>query len=289
MLAINEANRNKKFTIPIHLALGHEAIAVALTAAKQPADNLLLSHRNIHYNIANQRDTRKIYDEYALQPEGQSGGRHGSMNLTNPDKGLIYTSSILGNNLCVASGVAMGSKVKEDGGVTFVVTGDGAMEEGAFYESCLMMKSMQVPLVLIIENNGWSMYTQIHERRCSIDIQKFAESLGIPYSSLQGNDVVDYKEKLAEIRKTAQDECSPQIVEVGLYTLGDFWTEDKPEAPSRLINYHHGVAPKINIAEWPELEGNVNDPVHILGNRFDKNALTTSASTIYQQITEVLQ
>ena len=266
-----------------------KAIAVAVAQTKKPGDNLLLSHRNIHYNIAHQPDSQKVYSEYALTEQGQGQGRFGSMNLVNPDQGLIYTSSILGNNLCVASGVAMGSSARGEDAVTYVVTGDGAMEEGAFYESCLMMKSMNVPVVLIVENNGWSMYTQIHERRCEIDVEKYGEALGIPYAKLQGNDVVQYAEKLTEIRQHALDNKTPYIVEVNIYTLGDFWTENKPNAPSRLINYHHGVAPKISNVRWPELEENNNDPIHVLCNRFSKEELQISANKMHQELSGVFQ
>ena len=91
----------------------------------------------MHYNVANQPDAQKIFDEYDLQDSGLGQGKYGSMNLIHPEQGLVYTSSILGNNLCVASGIAKANQILEkkngtDPSVTIVVTGDGAMEEGAF-------------------------------------------------------------------------------------------------------------------------------------------------------------
>jgi TPP-dependent pyruvate/acetoin dehydrogenase alpha subunit len=289
MLAVNEANRSGNFTIPIHLALGHEAVAAGLTSAKQEGDCLVLSHRNIHYNVASQPNPGKTIAEYGLLEEGQSRGKHGSMNLTNPDAGLVYTSSILGNNLCVAAGIAMGNKTNGENSVTFVVTGDGAMEEGAFYESVLMMKSLGLPVVVVIENNGWSMYTQIHERRCGIDLEKMGAALDIPYTRLSGNDVVDYTERLEEVRKQTIEQSGPSFVEVDIHTLGDFWTEEKPGAPSRLINYHHGVAPKIGSEVWPELEDNENDPVHVLKSRFPRERLEAAATSLHSAVAGAIQ
>ena len=93
--------------MPIHLALGHEAIAVAVSAVMTGRDKLLLSHRNIAYNLARAGTLRPLLDEYLLKPTGLAGGRFGSMNLLNPSRGVVYTSSILANQFPVAVGVAM--------------------------------------------------------------------------------------------------------------------------------------------------------------------------------------
>ena len=130
---INEMYKQKQFRIPIHLAMGHEALAAALAAALGPGDRLLPSHRNLHYNLARGASLPAIVDEFLLRPSGLGGGRFGSMNLVNPAAGIVYTSSILGNNLGVAAGVCLAKKLRGDG-LAAVVTGDGAMEEGTFYE-----------------------------------------------------------------------------------------------------------------------------------------------------------
>ena len=268
MLAINDNIRHKRFQIPIHLGLGHEAIAVAVSQSKHLRDCLVLSHRNMHYNVANQPDPKRIFDEYDLQHSGMGSGKYGSMNLIHPQKGLVYTSSILGNNLCVAAGIAKANHILEqqnqtEPSVTIVVTGDGAMEEGAFYESLLMAKTSKVPMIVIVENNGWSMYTQIHERRFPIDVQGLATSMNIPYHQFAGNDVVAYANQFSQCRSEALEKQTPVVVEVMIHTLGDYWTEDKPDAPSRIINYHHGLAPMIEQIHNVVVEKGESDAVYV--------------------------
>ena len=192
-------------------------------------------------------------------------GQYGSMNLIQPDNGVVYTSSILGNNLCVASGVAKANQVTETilgvpQTATFVVTGDGAMEEGAFYESLLMARTCKVPMVIIVENNGWSMYTQIHERRFPIDLKKFGDALDVPTFQLHGNDVFEYIDQLSEIRTLAIEQQTPVIVEVLLHTLGDYWVEDPKR---RNINYHHGLAPKITDTSSSIIVQDETDPLYV--------------------------
>src|SRR3989344_9056191 len=111
-IIINEKIKNNEFKIPIHLAMGHEAIAIAVDSIMTESDQLVLSHRNIHYNLARAKNLKSEIDEYLLKKEGLAEGQLGSMNLANEKKGIMYTSSILGNNLPVATGLALGKKVK---------------------------------------------------------------------------------------------------------------------------------------------------------------------------------
>ena len=137
-----------QFKVPIHLALGHEAVAVAVGTIMGKGDKLILSHRNLAYHLARQSLLKEIWNEYLLEPTGLNAGKSGSMNLANPSKGIIYTSSILGNNFPVATGVAMAEKMLSTKNVTIVLGGDGSIEEGAFYESLLFLKSNNLYLHL---------------------------------------------------------------------------------------------------------------------------------------------
>src|ERR1035438_10052165 len=152
---VNQGNKAKQFKAPVHLALGHEAIAVAVAAVLKDGDWLLCTHRNIHYNMARNPGLRKKIDEYQGKASGEAGGQLGCMNLYNEAAGILYTSSILGNQMGVTAGVALGYRVRKRGGVVAVVIGDGAIEEGIFYESMLMMKTFRCAALIIVENNHW--------------------------------------------------------------------------------------------------------------------------------------
>jgi TPP-dependent pyruvate/acetoin dehydrogenase alpha subunit len=104
--------------------------------------------------------------------------------------------------------------------VTVVVTGDGAMEEGAFYETLLMMRSLRCSALVIVENNGWSLATSITERRCAIDLAALAGGIGAPFQRLTGNVALLYLSQLQQLRQQALAEATPVVVEVDLKTLG---------------------------------------------------------------------
>lgn len=279
-MIVNERYKRGDFKIPIHLAFGHEAIAVAVDAIMRKNDKLVLSHRNIHYNLARSRRLKKELQEYYLSKNGLAQGRSGSMNLANSGKNIVYASSILGNNFAVGSGLAFGEKINNSAGVVIIVTGDGAMEEGSFYECLLFLKSNNLPTLIIIENNQWSLATKINERRSAINIKKMAESLGAGFIKLKGNDPFRYIDNLKNMREWALMNKTVVCVEVELTTLGGWYMKTKENPKGRFINYHAGPAPEINISNGPIITKSAKDPVYVLKKYFDENTLTTCAAKL---------
>jgi TPP-dependent pyruvate/acetoin dehydrogenase alpha subunit len=265
---INEEYKAGKFKIPVHLSFGHEAIAVAVNNLMEKGDKLILSHRNMAYNLARAENVRSILDEYLLKNEGMAGGRLGSMNLVNTSRDVIYSSSILGNNFSVSAGIAMSEKLKSSNNVTFVLGGDGSMEEGSFYESLVLMKSIGLSVIVVIENNEWSLGTHINERRKCIDLAKLTDSLGLKYIRFEGNDIDSYIKMLTVVRKECIQNCEPICIEVILKTLGDRCDPPSAEYPEgKYINYHAGPSSTVDLNS--ELFGAIlqessNDPIFVL-------------------------
>lgn len=259
-LGINKLLSNNDFLVPVHLALGHEAIAISVAEAMSASDLILLNHRNLHYQLALGATLTELVDEYKLKFSGLSQGRQGSMNLTAPKNKNIYTSNILGNNLGVALGVAQSLKMQNPESVAWVVSGDGAIEEGSFYETLLCSSSWRLPLVIVVENNRWSLGTEVSSRRIEIDLERLAQSLDVGYVNLAGNRLDDYIPKLNRVRDLAKS-GRPFVVEVELESLGGYFVEEA--TGRRYINYHAGSA-KID-GEGPLiLEDNI-DPLFANG------------------------
>lgn len=261
-IEINKKISLDQFPVPIHLALGHEAVAVAVAASKRAEDQVLLSHRNVHYQLAFGATKEAIESEYSLNEAGVAGGILGSMNMMNPSVGNCYTSNILGNNLAVALGLGLAKKITGDAGIIWVVTGDGAIEEGAFYESLLIASSLKLPIIYLVENNGWSLATTIEARRIAINLEQLVNSLSGSYHFLQGNDPDQYQRKLSLVRDEVLKNPIPHLVEVELSSLGGYFTESAT-GESRYINYHAGLA---HVREQQDdiLEENTSDPLFVV-------------------------
>ena len=287
-MLINEKYKEGKFKIPIHLSFGHEAIAVALSHTLEKKDKLLLSHRNMAYNLARVSKLRPVIDEYLLLETGLAKGRLGSMNLMNNEGNIIYSSSILANNFSVAAGVAMAEKLKSSPSVTFVLGGDGSMEEGSFYESLVMIKSLGLSVVVIIENNEWSLGTHISERRIHIDVEKLTSSLGIEFVRLEGNDTGKYLDALKSLRNLSLADKKPICVEVVLKTLGDRRNPPSPEYPDgKYINYHAGPTHTVNLfEEKPDiiLCSNSFDPLFVTSEQVDMKFIIELADILLNEL-----
>ncbi|MBF0570603.1 MAG: hypothetical protein HQL12_01905 [Candidatus Omnitrophica bacterium] len=283
-ILVNDRYKKGDFKVPIHLALGHEAIAVAVSAIMEGKDQLVLTHRNIHYNLARAGSLKGELDEYYLKPQGLARGLLGSMNLDNDNRGVVYSSSILGNNLPVAAGLSLGNKVKSQESIVIVVTGDGAIEEGSFYESLVFLKSNGLSELIIIENNQWSLATRIEERRCPIDLAKFADSLGVRYEIFSSNNPFEYISKLADYRQWSLSNKAPVCVEVQLTTLGHWRMKTDGYPEGKFINYHAGPAPDVDSQKDYIFTSTKEDVVFVLREHFKKEEIEAMADRILSQL-----
>jgi len=270
-LVMNEHLKQAHFKIPIHVAIGHEAIAVAVHTMMESDDQLVLTHRNMAYHLARAGALGPIADEYQLLPAGAAGGTLGSMNLTNPSRGVIYSSSILGNNISVACGLALGQQVLKRHGVVIVLTGDGGMEEGPFYEGLVFAQSHRLRLLFVIENNNCSMSSTIEQRRCPIEVESLCTAVRMPYHSLTGNDVFAYAEALRALRSSVAQGEAPACLEVRLAA----------------INQHAGPTPgwptdpkHISLERGLVVEETSNDPVFVLQQRVGEEPMAVFSQQV---------
>lgn len=253
---LNEMLKKKQFKVPIHLGFGHEAVAVAMDRSMGSDDKLCLSHRNVAYNLARTKSLDAILGHYKLSSPSTTGALMGSMNLATEGTGIAYTSSILGNNLAVAAGIAMHRSLVHKPGVIFVVTGDGAMEEGIFWEVLIFSRSHKLPLVVVVENNDFSMSSTISQRRSSIDLAHVCAGVGFQYIKAAGAVFREAKDALSAARESAVA-GAPACVELNLTTFCQHAgpTPGWPDDPLRIA-----------IEDGLLVEDTPRDPLHHIRN-----------------------
>ncbi|MDC0863361.1 thiamine pyrophosphate-dependent enzyme [Candidatus Pelagibacter sp.] len=253
---VNELMKKKKLKIPPHMAFGHEANAIGLKSVFKKNDSLVLTHRNIAFNIGfDLKNFRKFLHEFNLKKSGINNGKNGSMNIINPKKGIKYTSSILGNNFSIGVGISIYNKIiDKNRNFTYIVTGDGAMEEGTFSEVLIISKKFETNLLIIVENNDFAMASTIKQRRKNISLKKLVNSYGGQYLKLDSRNVIDYHDKLKKFKLKINKKGGPGVVEV-------FTT---------MFNRHAGATPgwpedpiKINLSNGLEIKSNNKDPVFV--------------------------
>ncbi len=236
---LNNKMLKKNFYVPIHLALGHEFVSSLVKVFFKKNDILILSHRNIHFTSIFSKKPEAYYSNFFKKKNVYKYS--GSMNYFDPKcKEISYCSSILGNNFSIACG--FGFKAKKGKNIVICNAGDGAIEEGTFYESIMLAKSLKLPIVYLIEDNDWSMSTKKSERRCKLNIKYLGKSLNVRHHFFPLKDIKKNISKYEEAIKYCREKNEPIILEFEVNTLGKVL--DK--ISGKVNKYHHG---KISIKD----------------------------------------
>jgi pyruvate dehydrogenase E1 component alpha subunit len=138
----------------VHVYIGQEAAGAGIGAALNQEDYLFTTHRNHAHVLAKGGEPRRILAEIIGRSDGYAGGRAGTFHVAAPEIGVMHTSAIVGGLLPLAAGAAYGTKLKGEKRATVACFGDGAMEEGVFYETMNIAQLWKLPVVFYMENNA---------------------------------------------------------------------------------------------------------------------------------------
>ena len=149
-----EMSGEKLFKSHYHLYIGQEATAAAVVESLRPDDKLTTTHRNHGHVLARGAEPGRAYAEILGRATGLNGGRGGTLHMSDPDRGFLATSSVVGGCIGLALGGAYAQQRRGKGGVSVAFFGDGSLEEGISFESMNIAALWKLPAVFICENNG---------------------------------------------------------------------------------------------------------------------------------------
>jgi acetoin:2,6-dichlorophenolindophenol oxidoreductase subunit alpha len=172
-----------------HLYTGMEAVAVGVCANLQVQDNITSTHRGHGHLLAKGADPKRMFAELLGKASGYNKGKGGSMHIADMSLNMLGANGVVGGGLGIAAGAGLSAKVLGQDRVSVAFFGDGAMNEGLFYESANMAALWKLPVVYILENNCYGEYTSC-DRSTSGSGPARAEALGIPTKTVDGNDVL---------------------------------------------------------------------------------------------------
>jgi pyruvate dehydrogenase E1 component alpha subunit len=186
--AIASAYADQEMRCPVHLSIGQEAPSAAFSLVAERGDLAVSTHRGHAHYLAKGGDLGRLIAEIYGKATGCSGGIGGSMHLIDTSVGFMGTSAIVGNSIPVGVGLGLALKTRGIHQAACVFLGDGATEEGVFYESVNIAALRKLPVLFLCENNQYSVYTPLQERqpeqRRIVDV---ARSLGIRAQVVDGH------------------------------------------------------------------------------------------------------
>ena len=175
---------------PVHLSIGQEAVAVGTCHALQHTDRIFSTHRCHAHYLAMDGDLQAMLAEIYGKASGCTGGRGGSMHLTDHDKGLIASVPIVGSSIPLAVGSALADQIDGNQNVSVAFFGDAAVEEGAFHESANFAGLHKLPVLFVCENNGYALFTPLKDRQPPRLLSELPGAYGMSFDSADGNDAV---------------------------------------------------------------------------------------------------
>lgn len=216
--AISKEYENGKMRCPVHLSIGQEIPASLVGVLRKPEDTFVSSHRSHAHYLAAGGDLKAMIAEIYGKVTGCSKGNGGSMHLFDESAGFLGSSAIVANSIPVGVGIAFSNKLRSLPGITFVFFGDGATEEGVFYESMNFAALWSLPVVFFCENNLYSVYTALKMRQpVSRRLDRLAKSLGIDALKISDRDPIAALKKLMIGVMSARSSNSPLFVEIDTY------------------------------------------------------------------------
>ena len=173
--AVRANYASDRMKTPMHMSTGGEAIAAGVCEALRPQDQILCTYRSHGIYLAKTGETDRFFAEMYGKATGMAKGKGGSMHLTASEAGLICTSAVVGTTIPVAVGAAYANKMQKNGKVVAVFFGDGAVDEGVFWESLNSACVMKLPVLFVCEDNGLAVHipaAQRHGYRSIVEVVK---------------------------------------------------------------------------------------------------------------------
>jgi pyruvate dehydrogenase E1 component alpha subunit len=201
----------------LHLIIGQEAVCVGATAAIQANDYVVATYREHGHAYAKGVPARAILAELYGKKTGVVKGLGGSMHLFDKKTNFLGGYGIVGGHVPIGAGAAFASKYRGDGRVTLCFFGDGASTIGGFAEGVALAALWKLPLVLICENNQYSMGTPLYRSLAVEDVSLRALAHGMARDRFDGDDVITVKRRIGEAVARARATSEPTLVEIVTY------------------------------------------------------------------------
>ncbi len=217
--AIRDMFQKGKIRGSFHPCVGQEATAVGACWALRKEDYLTCTYRGHGHALAKGLSVRAAMAEMLGKATGCSKGKGGSMHFTAPSVGLLGANAIVAGGVPHAAGAALAAQLQKKDNVALAFFGEGAVNQGVFFETLNLAVIWTLPLILVCENNMYSEMTPSHETTSTVQAYKRGESFGMPASSVDGNDVEAMYTAVEEAVGRARSGGGPTYIEATTYRL----------------------------------------------------------------------
>lgn len=200
-----------------HLYIGQEAVAVGAVHAMNPDDQLITAYRLHGHALAKGLSAESVLAELFGKSTGAAHGVGGSMHMASKEKEFWGGYGIVGAHVPLGAGAAFANKYRGDGRVSVTFLGDGAAQQGAFYEAIAMSQLWKLPAVYVVENNYYAMGTSLERQSYLTDMSKRGAGVGMKHWQFEAYDAVEVYRNLKHAIEHARSGEGPVLLEAVTY------------------------------------------------------------------------
>lgn len=193
--------------------IGQEAISVGVASAVLPDEMLFTMHRNLGVFTTREVPFRRLMAQWQGKAEGFTKGRDRSFHFGATDYNIVGMISHLGPQLALADGVALAHKLREEQRISVAFTGEGGTSEGDFHEALNVAAVWDLPVLFVIENNGYGLSTPTREQYACEQLSDRAKGYGMEGYTIDGNNILEVYHKVRELAESMRERPRPVLLE----------------------------------------------------------------------------
>jgi 2-oxoisovalerate dehydrogenase E1 component len=218
--------------------IGQEAISVGVTSALAPDELVFTLHRNLGVFTTREIPLERLFCQWQGKAPGFTKGRDRSFHFGTMEYHIAGMISHLGPQLSLADGAALASKLNGDGKIAVAFTGEGGTSQGEFHEALNVAAVWKLPVIFIIENNGYGLSTPTSEQFCCENIADKGPGYGMRSMTIDGNNILEVHQTIRQLRSELQENPEPVLVECQTFRMrGHEEASGTKYVPKELFEY----------------------------------------------------